>query len=478
MVHPEPVAATSTIRSAPRSVDWSRTVFVAIQAVVLFNAIFHEPTIGYDAPAHLAYVKTLSEFRLPIAADTYEFFSPPLPYLLPAAALGSGWLSPWAAAKGGQLLNLLYSCLLCLSLMRISDMRRPRCPVSRFWSLAFLGMFPVYYKSFAFIRGEPLLALLLVLAVERLLRMSLEGRDGIRDWIALGLVLGACLLARQWAFFALPAIAIFVLGNPPGGILRSGVKGLLVSAAVTLAVAGGFYLHLSQRFGSPMAFNVPPAPNTRIGELASEIFATTHWKKLFSAPVRGSFDNEALPKLYAEFWGDYECYFLIFGIDRRNGEFVAGRSLEQAWRTDPSREWLYTNRAGMTTYLARVMLMSLVPSGLLVAAVIMGVVSAASWALGGRRTPITTSSALLALIVASNLLGYAWFVVSYPFVAGHTVKATYLLQIYPFVAVLAAELMIRIRERSVWAYRAMAGFFACSFIYDIPLLCTRYVTLP
>src|SRR5438105_6539537 len=107
MVEPEPDGATSASRSTVR-VDGSRLAFLTIQAIVLFNAVFHEPTIGYDAPAHIDYLRTLATFRLPTPPDSYEFFSPPLPYLIPSLVLASGWLTTWGAAKCAQLLTVLY----------------------------------------------------------------------------------------------------------------------------------------------------------------------------------------------------------------------------------------------------------------------------------------------------------------------------------------------------------------------------------
>src|SRR5262249_39746339 len=52
-------------------------VFLAINALVLVNAILHDPSVGYDADAHLAYIAALSRFRLPARGDTTEFFSAP-----------------------------------------------------------------------------------------------------------------------------------------------------------------------------------------------------------------------------------------------------------------------------------------------------------------------------------------------------------------------------------------------------------------
>ena len=45
-----------------------------------FNIINYNHELGYDAAAHKWYVEVLP-FALPTDQDTYEFFSPPLPYI-------------------------------------------------------------------------------------------------------------------------------------------------------------------------------------------------------------------------------------------------------------------------------------------------------------------------------------------------------------------------------------------------------------
>lgn len=81
-------------------------VFLLMHGIVLFNAICHDPRVGYDAGAHLQYINVLSEFTLPTPDDSREFFSPPLPYFLPALLYSSRRCSLVAAAKFSQLLNV------------------------------------------------------------------------------------------------------------------------------------------------------------------------------------------------------------------------------------------------------------------------------------------------------------------------------------------------------------------------------------
>ncbi|MEZ4642171.1 MAG: hypothetical protein R3E31_05415 [Chloroflexota bacterium] len=57
-------------------------LFVLINGIVFYNALFHNPRTGYDADAHIMYMGT-SRGQLPNREQTYEYFSPPLPYVIP-----------------------------------------------------------------------------------------------------------------------------------------------------------------------------------------------------------------------------------------------------------------------------------------------------------------------------------------------------------------------------------------------------------
>ena len=57
-------------------------------------------------------------------ADSSEFFSPPLPYAMPAAAMALG-VDPWHAAKAAQLFNVLLSIGLTWALVRVAELVSP-----------------------------------------------------------------------------------------------------------------------------------------------------------------------------------------------------------------------------------------------------------------------------------------------------------------------------------------------------------------
>ena len=82
-------------------------LFFVIAALLLANALLHDPTSGYDANDHQNYVESLaSHWRLPTKAESGQYYSPPLPYILPAllTALHTGL---WKALKLAQFFNAL-----------------------------------------------------------------------------------------------------------------------------------------------------------------------------------------------------------------------------------------------------------------------------------------------------------------------------------------------------------------------------------
>ncbi len=141
----------------------------------------------------MRYVDVLSHGRLPGPDESTEFFAAPLPYALPALLYAVGTDRWGVVVKAAQLQNVAWSIGLTLAL----------------WTLLLLGTLPVYYKTFAFVRGEPLAAFLAVVAVER--SLSIWASQGARrgQWLGLGATLGLLMLAKQWGAFVVVAVALF-----------------------------------------------------------------------------------------------------------------------------------------------------------------------------------------------------------------------------------------------------------------------------
>ena len=71
----------------------SFALVLATAGLVAWNALTFDTfdmRLGYDARDHELYAVTLAPGRLPDKDDTREFFSPPLPYVLPSLLIATG----------------------------------------------------------------------------------------------------------------------------------------------------------------------------------------------------------------------------------------------------------------------------------------------------------------------------------------------------------------------------------------------------
>lgn len=464
-------------------------LLVGINSVVFYNAWHHHPLVGYDAHDHAAYLLTLANGRLPTPNDTFEFFSPPLPYLLPAAALGLGWLSTGAALRLALLLNSLLSVGVTLTLVALARRLRPQQPMVAVVALALLGMLPVYYKTFAFIRGEPYVLFFGLLLVYTLLKPPATSQTG-RAWhaVRLGVLLGLAMLSRQWAFFFFPVVAFHSLlawgeqrqkaparhryrlgivawGQPwlPDGVLAAAS----LTAVTTLLIGGWFYLHLYRSYGAITAFNRNPASQFTLANQPTDFYTGLGDGYLFTDPVRPHFANQLLPKFYSELWGDHEAYFVVMGRDWRNGRYLPGWRLEAAL----GNEWLSTNRGDMGAYLGWVNRLALLPTAVLLLGFLWGLGQTVRW-LRHFRWQTPPAAVTLWLTIAVSLAGYLWFLISYPNPdKGDTIKATYLLHIFPLLALLAVLALARLPNWVRWlVWAGLAG----TAVYLAPLFLTHY----
>lgn len=453
---------------------WPAVVaFAFINLVVLWNAIVHDPRFGYDAPGHIAYVRTLADGRLPTPADTHEFFSPPLPYAPAAIAwrIFDGSASEGrqiAALKVAQIVQCFASILTCWSVLAIAKLIRD----DRWMLLSALvamGIVPAYYRTFAMVRGEPIMVALLLLGAVWTFRTFTSTHPTFRGALVAGLLLGGAVLSRQWAFFALPALALvglwqLVVDAPSRKqTLASGIV-LLAAAAL---VGGWYYVHLHREHGSIRAFNRPPE-EIETAEPAPRP-AGSLVRSMARAPVRHAFDTHPAWLFYADTWGDYWRYFLISARDQK-GRLVKAVQVERLVRSGKASS---SNSATMPAYLGRVCVVSVVPSAILIGGIAYGVWQVRRW----PRQPADASRLVVpvvSLAILSTMGGYAWFVASYPNDHLDTVKASYPLQVFPFLAIVTAAMWCAVRDNFPRAARSVEIVLVLIFVHNLPTLFTRY----
>src|SRR5581483_1761620 len=332
----------------PRARGALVALLCALQAPIAWNAVRHDPRIGYDAERHLAYAHVLSNGRLPGPRDTTQFYSPPLPYLVPAAAIALADASRETAAKVAQLFQVLLSIATALALLALCERVRPGDVALKAIALLLCALPAVYPRTFAQVRGEPYVTALAAVAAVQLVDLVAARRPRPSAAALFGAVCGLLALSRQLgAVLAVAALAFAVVIGLRMRALRLLACGAL-AAAVAAAVGGWFYVAAATRTGRPLAFNKQPH-ETSLRELSEVHELGVGWPAIVRSPGRPEFQTQPLAILYADWWGDYFYYFLFRGRDPAGNCLAGGLLGDWAARGIPPE--LDTNHAEMAAYL-------------------------------------------------------------------------------------------------------------------------------
>lgn len=451
---------------------------LAIHGLVLYNSVAHNPKYGYDALSHIAYLTVLPE-RLPQPEDTHEYFSPPLSYFLPSlfnracTLIHAGDVTnpenplrgcSFHAARFAQALNVVLSLGITFGLLAIAELLAPASLTFKFSTLLLLGGFPVYYKTMAQVRGEPYVAFFVVLMLWLWLSIHRQlPAVSARQGLALGGVVGLLVLSRQWGFLLLPVFGLWLLwlfwARHPGA--RSAFRVLAIAGVVSALVGGWFYLNLLGRFGSFTAFAMDSSGFSFANQPYS-FYRHTHLDDglLFETPVRPYFSNEFFPIFYSDTWGDYWGFFTFI---KENSQYALDGNANEEW---------------MVPTLGRINRAALFPTLLLLAAA-----AQAAWLLGRafwRRAPDAAGqdnllAGLLLAGVVFSMLGFFWFLVSYPELRdGSTIKPTYMIQIFILLPLLGANLLESLARRAAWLYPLLAGILLLIAVHNLPAMLTQY----
>ena len=452
-------------------------LFLTINLLVLLNSVLHDPEIGYDGSEHLKYIQVLP-YRLPGDQDTREFFSPPLPYLLPSLVdkachrlSGTNEVAGTVddclkvAGKFAQLVNFILSLGATFLLIQIGEVVRPGDRFFKISSLALLGVMTVYYKTFSQVRGEPYLLFFSVWAIYLVAKLIYaRERASWRMGVLPGVALGAMSLSRQWGFMLVPALAglwalvwAFEKNNR-----RQLTKSLMACAVAAFLVCGWFYFSLYLRYGTFLAFNRTPTAFSFTNQPTS-FYRNTGLKGflLFKSPVRGTFNNQLFPIFYSDTWGDYWGHFV----------FIQDRSY--------LGELGYGNREKIAPYLGRVNAVSLYPSLIFFAGMALGGFSLRGFFRGDSlEKSRSLFNVFLFTFVIVSFLSFFYFLIVYPIPdQGDTIKAAYLLHALVVLPLLGAEFLERVRVRYPRGYLVSMALLGLVFLNNVPAMVTRYRAL-
>jgi hypothetical protein len=421
-------------------------LFLGTNAIVVWNTVTIRAAMGYDVEGHLANVMALSAGHLSTSQESAEFFSPPMPYIVPAIVSRVAGSDATVIQKLGQLQNILVSLISTFVLLRIGARLYPTNATARALLLFLFGTLTVYYKSLAFMRGEPFVMMFTLLLCDHILAL-MSRKPMMRDGLLIGVYGGLMLLSRQWGALVLAGAAVWyvLLILRQKSLAKQLLLPGLVAGLITIVLGGWFYLALATQSGSVLAFN----RQADTAEKPISFFTGLGGANLITYPYSPGFDGQAIPIFYTEMWGDYFGYFYLERPPIPS-------------RFPPSA----------VTYLGLVNAVSIIPTLVLVAGFIYGIIQIIRFLFS---TPVenTTIHSLFFLCIAASLAGFIWFLIRYPSRDADTAKATYLLHVFPLLCLLAVALMQHVEQRWPKLFRGICISLVIVAIINFPVFFPR-----
>ena len=400
--------------------------------ILIYNVLHYDPILGYDAEAHYAYIDTFSRYlprriRIPTSDETREFFNPPIAYVFPAIiqvfcrnlSNSVNLLKSCQPIYGniGQIFqSFLYIITIAINLKTLKLVLK-----SNRFSFSYIiltSMLAVNYRTISMIRGE--IYILFFMSLLMLLLVRFENKAFIisnKEIFIFGVLIGCLALSRQWAFLLFPSLIIYFI-KCDKKVKREYFSFLSKSFAVGFFISGWFYFINLFRYGSFIAFNMPPTNEGYFDRLRSLLSLEGVGTNIFSNPIRPYFKNQFFPILYSDTWGDYWGYFTF-----------TSRFLE-----------IGLGQENIGSYLGRVNLVSTFTFVILLIGTL-------------KSYKQISNKALVFFIKYSilfSLLGYLWFVLGYPTGSGDTIKSTYLIQMFNLMTFITAILLDRLRNNKIY----------------------------
>lgn len=274
------------------------------------NARLLPVAVGFDAKAHLNYIKFLQErHALPLPRDGIQMFQAPLFYATGAAllsALGSSVNQP----AGILILRSMTMCLGVIHFVLVFLTLRLLLPQQRAAQLVGLGLaafLPMNLYLSHYCTNETLLALLVSASLYQSVRiLKAEAPSWIR-FALLGLTLGAAALTKFTGYLVLPFVAI-ALTRQLWSVRAPAcewAKELGLVCLIAVAVSSWHYVRIAHATGSLVIGGWDPASGFswwqdegyRVADYYGR-FGRSLFRPFFSA-ASSFFDG-----IYATLWGD------------------------------------------------------------------------------------------------------------------------------------------------------------------------------
>jgi 4-amino-4-deoxy-L-arabinose transferase-like glycosyltransferase len=256
-------AADSRWRLRASHVRW--LALAALSVLVVHNLTTVNIESGFDGPQHFDYIRyLLIEHRVPLANEGWQFFQPPLFYLLAAPPyLAISFLASEPIARLSMRL-LVLACGLGLIEMVYRSARAafPRREDLQMIATAAGGFLPVTVYMSHYVSNEPLAAVLTAALVTSAFRLLTEPPRQVERWsFLLGVLFGLALLAKVTVALLLPLLVAVIVraANRWGRGPRDTIGHLTRFFLASGAVAGWYFLRNWIAMGTPYIGGWDPA---------------------------------------------------------------------------------------------------------------------------------------------------------------------------------------------------------------------------
>jgi 4-amino-4-deoxy-L-arabinose transferase-like glycosyltransferase len=426
--------------TAPRVVAALTLVLVA---GVMHRNIDHFPwSRSYDATSTQFYAYVLGHrHHLPSATESDTWHNPPLFFALAELVETTGKalkIDDAHAVQDIALLSVVATILLTGLIARELFPRSRWLPV---FALVLAATTPLLVRAGVLFHPEPLATALttggLYVGVRALARGTFTWKVGVLT----GVLLGLANLTRTWAFAALGAVLI---GFGLAWLQRRDRDSLTMLVAATVSAAIFVVPWLVTKtimHGSPFAYSKPvPTQWLQHGRpLAFWLPASPI--AVVEQPYNTRFQNRLLPVVYADWWGDY-------------------------WRTYRIPDDFHNDPATLPAEYARPLQRQAAVGWIMWLGAIGGLVALTVRAVRRRDLALATTLLSLGLLIVS----FVGFLVQYPKADGDNMKALYVLDAVPVVAIASAYAFGRIAARGTAWLVAVAVLLAIVIVPTIDFL--------
>ena len=399
---------------------------IAVVAVTLgvlaWNAAQYHWLQSYDAYASWQYKNVVTdEHRLPTKSETDVWHNPPLFFAVAGqierAAKSAGFTTPEHAVQFLSVLCVLGIVVLSGLIARELFPARPWLWVA---ALAVAAITPVLVRAGVLYHPEPLATLLATAGLFVVVRALARGDLGWKTGLTAGVLLSLANLTRTWALATVGAV---IVGLSLRAFIRKDRQALVAAGVVVGVVAvltGPWFAYKAVDHGNPLAYSRPNPEQWRERGRPAAFWVGLSIDKLFTRPYQPAFRNHLAPVLYADWWGDY-------------------------WRTYRVPSELHETPDRLPSEHSRPLVRQVWLGLWISVAALAGLVALGIRAVRRRDEALSTLLLSLALLAVSYV-GFLW---RYPKQDGDNIKALYVLNAVPVVAVAAGYAIERIAREGI-----------------------------